>query len=70
MAGTTAWVRQALQELGADAPDVEVKAYVREKAPGVPESQIGLALRKIRGRVVPARQKDSPPKAEDASPGD
>lgn len=66
MAGTTAWVRQALQELGADAPDVEVKAYIREKAPSIPESQIGLALRKVRGRVVPARQKDSPRKTGDA----
>jgi hypothetical protein len=66
MVGTTAWVRQALQGLGADASDVEVKAYIREKAPSVPESQVGLALRKIRGRVVPARQKGSPPKAEGA----
>lgn len=66
MAGTTAWVRQALQELGANAPDVAVKAYIREKAPSVPENQIGLALRKLRGRVIPAREKDSPPEAEDA----
>ncbi len=66
MAGTTAWVRQALQELGADAADVAVKAYIRQKAPGVPECQIGLALRKLRGSVVPARGKDSPSQAEDA----
>lgn len=69
MAGTTAWVRQALEELGADAPDVEIKAYIREMAPSVPESQIGPALRKIRGKVVPAREKDGPAKAKVAEPG-
>ena len=66
MGGATAWVRQALGELGADAPDVEVKAYIREKAPTVPESQIGLALRKIRRGVARARQKDSRSTAKDA----
>lgn len=64
MSGTTAWVRRALQELGSDAPDVVVKAYIREKAPSVPESQVGPALRKLRGRVVPAREKESSPRVE------
>ena len=40
--------------LGLDTRDVEVKAYIRTKEPTVPESQIGPALRKIRGAVVPA----------------
>jgi hypothetical protein len=68
MAGTTAWVRQALQELGPNAPDAAVKAYIREKAPSVPQSQIGLALRRLRGKVEPAGEKASPPQAEDAEP--
>jgi hypothetical protein len=62
MGGPTAWVRQALQELGRDAPDVAIKAYIREKEPSVPESQIGLALRKLRGNVVPSRPKSTRPK--------
>lgn len=57
MGGATAWVRQALRELGGDASDVAVKAYVREKEPTVPEGHIGLALRRLRGNVVPAKVK-------------
>jgi hypothetical protein len=52
-----------LEELGADAPDVAIKAYLQEKAPSVPQSQIGLALRKIRGRATAATKKQSPPEA-------
>jgi hypothetical protein len=52
MAGATQLVRQALAELGADAPDAEVRAYLREKAPSVPGSYVALALRRIRGRVI------------------
>lgn len=61
MGGATAWVRQALRELGADASDVAIKMYVRQREPTVPESHIGLALRKLRGNVVPAKVK-TPPK--------
>jgi hypothetical protein len=57
MAGVTDWVRRALAELGPDAPDAEVKAYIRENAPDVPETQVSLALRKLRGEVVPSRKK-------------
>ena len=56
MAGITSLVRRALNELGPEAPDVEVQAYVRAKEPSVPDSQVGLALRKIRGAVVPANK--------------
>jgi hypothetical protein len=53
MGGVTRWVRIALAELGQDAPDADIKAYIREKAPDVPQSQIGLALRKLRGATIP-----------------
>lgn len=59
MAGTTESVRRALAELGPDAPDAEVKAYMRDKCPGIPESYVAMTLRKLRGRVIPAR-KDQP----------
>jgi hypothetical protein len=65
MGGATACVRQALRELGVDAPDVDVKAYIRKNDPTVPESQISLALRKLRGRVVPVTRRNSSAKAED-----
>ena len=53
MAGATEWVRRALAELGSDASDQAVKAYIQEKDPSVPENYISLALRKLRGRVRP-----------------
>ena len=59
MAGTTDWVRRALAELGPDAPDTEVKAYIRGKDPAVPEGHISLALRRLRGSVIPAGKKQS-----------
>lgn len=65
MGNTTVWVRQALQQLGADAPVAAVKAYIREKAPCVPEGQIGLALKKVRGSVVPRRKNDTTSPLED-----
>ena len=55
MAGATHLVRQALDVLGADAPDAHVRAFLQEKAPSVPGSYVALALRKIRGRVIPVR---------------
>jgi hypothetical protein len=64
MAGTTDWVKRALSELGSDAPDVEVKAYIRANAPEVPESYVSLALRKLRGSVIPARKQNPPKKPE------
>ena len=57
MPSPTDWVRRALAELGPDAPDTEVKAYIRGKAPSMPESYISLALRKLRGKAVPAVRK-------------
>jgi hypothetical protein len=53
MAGATDWVRRALAELGPDAPDAEIRAYIREKDPTVPGNYISLALRKLRGKVIP-----------------
>jgi hypothetical protein len=49
MASVTDWVRRALAALGQGAPDAEVKAYIRKNAPTVPQSQVSLALRRIRG---------------------
>jgi hypothetical protein len=57
MAGATEWVRRALAALGPNAPDAEVKAYIRGKDPSVPESYVSLALRKVRGKVVLAKRK-------------
>jgi hypothetical protein len=65
MGGVTSWVRQALQELGPGAPDTVVKTYIRAREPGVPESQIGLALRKIRGAVVLRQSTKSSTKGTD-----
>ena len=68
MAGATNWVRRALAELGQDAPDQEVKAYIQSKDTTVPENYISLALRKLRGRVIPARRMKSPTKQMQAKP--
>ena len=57
MGGVTDWVRRALGELGLDAPDKDVKAYIAREAPDVPQGQISLALRKLRGRGVSSRRK-------------
>jgi hypothetical protein len=54
MGSTTKWVRRALAELGSDASDQEVKNYIREEDPSIPEGQLSLALRKLRGKVIPA----------------
>lgn len=48
MGRTTTWVRSALEVLGRDATNKEIKAYVQEHAPEVPQGQIGLALRRLR----------------------
>jgi|HubBroStandDraft_5_1064220.scaffolds.fasta_scaffold177600_3 hypothetical protein len=60
MRGVTEAVREALAELGLEVPDAEVKAFVRLHEPTIPESQVGLALRKLRGRTISARSR--PPK--------
>ena len=52
MGSTTELVRRALADLGSDAPDQDVKAYIRGKDPSVPEGQVSLALRKLRGKVT------------------
>ena len=57
MGSTTEWVRRALDELGWDATDQEVKAYLREK--GVPPGHIGLALKKLRARGIPSGRQPS-----------
>jgi hypothetical protein len=59
MGSATVWVRQALAELGPDTPDQKVKAYVRLQDPTVPESHISLALRRLRGKVIPTRRDES-----------
>jgi hypothetical protein len=65
--GVTEWVRRALAELGTEASDAEVKAYIRGNAPTVPESQVSLALRKVRGKVVPAKSKQPQQEPNDSS---
>jgi hypothetical protein len=66
MAGITELVRRALAELGSDGPDADIKAYVRQNDASVPDGHVGLALRKLRGGVIPSvRQRprtDEPPK--------
>lgn len=54
-------VNMALSVLGSEARDEEVKAYIRDHYPEVPQGQIGLALRKIRfpqPKVRPVRFDD------------
>ena len=48
MAGVTVYVREALQELGDGASVSAVKEWIREKYPTAPQSQISLAMRKVR----------------------
>jgi hypothetical protein len=68
MGSTAKWVRQALADLGADAPDQAVKAYIREKDASVPEGQIALTLRRLRGKVVPTMRRQSHVKPPPAKP--
>jgi hypothetical protein len=53
MGSATEWVRKALAELGPDASDQEVKAFIRGQDSSVPEGHVALALRKPRGKVIP-----------------
>jgi hypothetical protein len=55
--GVTAWVRRALAELGPEAPDQEVRAFIRDRDPMVPLGHVSLALRKLRGQVRTSLQK-------------
>jgi hypothetical protein len=48
MANTTEMVRKAIHELGADATDKQIRAYLKTNAPEVPQSQLGLVLRRLR----------------------
>src|SRR4051812_23090932 len=59
MGSTTEWVRQALAELGSDATDQELKAYIRGKDPSAPEGHVSLALQKLRRKVIPAGRRQS-----------
>ena len=52
MGGTANWVRLALAELGADAPDQAIKDYIRSRDPAVPDGHVAVALRRIRGPVL------------------
>jgi hypothetical protein len=54
--GVTTWVRRALAELGPEAPDQEVRAYIHKNDPTVPLGHVALALRKLRGQVRPSLQ--------------
>lgn len=58
MGSATEWVRRALVELGSEAPDQAVKSYIRERDPNVPEGQVALALRKLRGQVIRTNQSE------------
>jgi hypothetical protein len=49
MGKTTNSVMKALNELGVDAPDQAVRAWIRANAPDVPEGHVSLALRRLRG---------------------
>jgi hypothetical protein len=68
MGSATEWVRRALAELGPDAPDQEVKAYIRGKDSSVPEGHVSLALRKLRGKMIPTGRKQSRTKQPCAKP--
>ena len=57
MGSVTAAVRRALETLGYDTPDQEIKTFIAKHDATMPGSQISLALRKIRGRVIPVRAK-------------
>lgn len=59
MRGVTEWVRKALAQLGEDAPDADIKAYIRARASQLPQRQVGLALRKLRGRTISATKPPS-----------
>ena len=65
MGSITEWVRRALAELGPDALDKEVKAYIRGKDPSVPEGQVSLSLRKLREKVTRAGNEKSRTKRPD-----
>jgi hypothetical protein len=55
--GVTVWVRRALAELGPEAPDQKVRAYISLRDPTVPLGDVSLALRKLRGQVRPSLRK-------------
>jgi hypothetical protein len=57
MGGATEAVRRALTELGWETPDAQVKSFIRLHDPTIPESHVGLALRKLRGRTISARSR-------------
>jgi len=59
MGNTTAWVKQALQELGSDASDQAVKNYIYEKDSSVPEGHVSLALRKLRRKIISRTRKQA-----------
>lgn len=66
--GVAAWVRRALAELGPEAPDQEVRVYIREKDPTVPLGHVSLALRKLRGQVRPSLRKKPESHSESQGP--
>jgi len=71
MGSTTEVLRRVLAELGSDASDQIMKAYVRDNYPIIPRGHISLALRKLRGPVRPSMSLKSPIEKEaDASQGE
>jgi hypothetical protein len=68
MGSVTGLVRQALAELGPDAPDQKIKAFVCGQDSSVPESHVSLALRKLRRKVIPTERKPSRAKRASAKP--
>ena len=52
MGNVTDRVRQALAALGRDAPDRDIKTWIRARDRTVPEGKISLAIRKHRGKML------------------
>jgi hypothetical protein len=52
MSGVTESVRKALDVLGINATDQQVKLYLRENDPTIPQSQISLVLRNLRTKAA------------------
>lgn len=52
----SAWVRKALEDLGADAQTSAIRDYILQHDPSVPPGHISLALRSVRApRLNPSR---------------
>jgi hypothetical protein len=67
MGKTTDWVRRAMDALGAEATNQEVKNWIRHHQPEVPEAHVALALRNLRPGTVPTDREDLFADARDMS---